>query len=463
MSLEFLEKINKPGSASNPVVEAAETEKEESANVAINHEANGNELAEDIPKSKPLPKPKPKPKPKDNATSPPSVIKADQAENHKELQTEAPPPKGVRFNRKVGILVVILLTIFIVIGLSFATTPTKKNSLNTSSSQTVRTGARIPDELNEKPKSYNSRQQQQPTQEKDVVEIKPIPNQNAFSSGNASRKTIEVPNRPGTAPAARENKSPISFNFKRPETGDLRQSMLTGGADSVSSPVATSSAAASQYSQNAQDEKRAFFNSQVDGSFYSIQRMQPMISNFEIKAGTIISGIMVSGIKSDLPGEIIGQVRENVFDSISGQYLLIPQGTKIIGRYDSKVAYGENRILIVWDRLTLPNGDSLNLEGMGGYDQAGYSGLSGHTDNHEGRITTAVLVTSILGAVTKRYNTNVISFGDVAIGNAAAGIANAGDRLMQKALDMQPTITIDPGEKFSIIVNKDFILKPYCD
>ena len=216
-----------------------------------------------------------------------------------------------------------------------------------------------------------------------------------------------------------------------------------------------------------QDHKLAFFEKGRSSAWYVKGNLTPATSEYEVKAGAIIPGVMLTGIKSDLPGQIVGQVRENVYDSQTGQYLLIPQGTKIIGTYDAKITYGQERVLLVWTRLIFPNGESLDLESMGATDGAGYSGLSDKVNNHTGKLVTGILLGAVAtaGATMAAGNTNTdsITYGQAAAQGAATNVSNAVADITRKNLNIQPTIEIRPGWKFNVFVNKDLILKPYMD
>jgi type IV secretion system protein VirB10 len=242
---------------------------------------------------------------------------------------------------------------------------------------------------------------------------------------------------------------------------------ITGGL----LPTGSTGASATNQSQpwgqdaNGQNEKQAFVQQSRDSDFYASSQLTEARSAYEVKGGTIIPGVMISGLNSDLPGTIIAQVRENVYDSISGNYLLIPQGSRLVGTYDSKATYGQERVLVAWTRLIFPDGESLGLEGMEGYDTQGYSGYHDRVDDHTGRIVSAVLVSGFitgLGDVAQRSgNTTVVNFGQASVAGAADAAGSVGSQMAQKALNLQPTLKIDPGYRFNIIVNKDFVLKPY--
>jgi type IV secretion system protein VirB10 len=186
-------------------------------------------------------------------------------------------------------------------------------------------------------------------------------------------------------------------------------------------------------------------------------------------AGTVIPGVMITGINSELPGQIIGQVRENVYDTVTGNYLLIPQGTKIIGRYDSVIAYGQERVLIVWNRLIMPDGSSLLLDRMPGTDLGGYSGLKDKVNNHYLKLTAGVILSTLLSlgasvsAGTPGYHDKDDGYDitNTFAENAGESINRAGQKIVGKMLNIQPTLEIRPGFTFNVMVNRDIVVRPY--
>ena len=150
------------------------------------------------------------------------------------------------------------------------------------------------------------------------------------------------------------------------------------------------------FTENGQDRKLAFVNASVDRRTTSPDRLAAPASAFVVQAGTVIPGALITGIRSDLPGEITAQVTENVYDSPTGRSLLIPQGSRLIGSYDSQVAFGQSRVLLVWTRLILPSGKSIVLERQPGADTAGYSGLEDDVDNHWGMLFKAAVLSTLL-------------------------------------------------------------------
>jgi type IV secretion system protein VirB10 len=182
------------------------------------------------------------------------------------------------------------------------------------------------------------------------------------------------------------------------------------GRDTV--PSAPSSAVP-ETSGAATDRKQAFLDGPVDRRTVSAERLAPAPSPYVLQAGSIIPGALITGIRSDLPGEVTAQVTENVYDSPTGHILLIPQGAKLIGRYDSHIAYGQTRVLLVWTRLMRGAADSIVLENEPAADAAGFAGLQDQTDSHWGEVFKAALVSTVL---------SVGSEADISGGN---GIAQA--------------------------------------
>lgn len=221
--------------------------------------------------------------------------------------------------------------------------------------------------------------------------------------------------------------------------------------------------------QNMQGEKREFSRERQQDLPYIKATLLSPISQFEIKAGTILPATLITGINSDLPGQIVAQLRENVYDTVTGNHLLVPQGTRLIGEYDSKVAFGQERVLVVWTRLIMPNGDSINLEGMPGTDLSGYAGMTGRVNNHYGKLITGVVLGSVVGAgaqvaVGGQGAPNVPpAFGNLAVSGAAQNINQSAQQHTNKVLNMQPSIEVTPGDKINVFVTKDMILKPFTE
>jgi type IV secretion system protein VirB10 len=179
----------------------------------------------------------------------------------------------------------------------------------------------------------------------------------------------------------------------------------------------------------------------------------------------VIAGALVTGIKSDLPGDVIATVTEPVYDTATGKFLLIPQGSRILGKYNSQVSFGQSRVQVVWNRIILPDTSSLTLDNLVGTDPAGYSGLEDGMDYHWSRIVAGAALTTLLGvgaelaAPENRQDGNriVIAGRD----SAQDSINQVGQEMTRRNMNIQPTLTERPGLPVRIIVNRDLVLRPY--
>jgi len=215
--------------------------------------------------------------------------------------------------------------------------------------------------------------------------------------------------------------------------------------------------------RNRQDQKEAFLAGGGDAATHNSGSLQAPASPYTVMAGTIIPAALVTGINSDLPGQIIAEVTQPVYDTATGHYLLIPQGSRLIGRYDSQVAFGQRRVLLVWLRLLLPDTSSIALDKLPGIDPAGYAGLEDGVDWHWNRILAGAALSTLLGvsselAVSNQGNGNTV----VALRNSAQDTANqVGQEITRRNLSIQPTLTVRPGFPVDVMVNKDLVLRPY--
>ncbi len=190
--------------------------------------------------------------------------------------------------------------------------------------------------------------------------------------------------------------------------------------------------------------------------------LEDPITPFEVMAGTVIPASLITGVNSDLPGTVIAQVTQNVYDSVTGHYVLIPQGAKLIGRYDSVIAFGQARALLVWSRIIYPDGASIIIDNMPASDVAGYAGLADKVDFHTFRLLKGVVLSTLLGVGTELSFDNAESDIVQALRESAQTSANqAGQKIVQRNLDIQPTIKIRPGWPLRVIVHKDLVLRPF--
>ena len=213
---------------------------------------------------------------------------------------------------------------------------------------------------------------------------------------------------------------------------------------------------------NMQDRKLAFLTAPVDRKTVSPDRLANPASRYVVQAGAVIPAALITGIRSDLPGQVTAQVTEHVYDSPTGKYLLIPQGSKLVGVYDSQISFGQDRVLLVWTRLIMPNGRSIVLERQPGADTQGFAGLDDEVDHHWGRLFTAAALSTLLGVGSELGAANNDSAILTALRRGSTDSLNqAGQQVVRRNLNIQPTITIRPGFPVRVIVNRDLVLAPY--
>jgi type IV secretion system protein VirB10 len=264
---------------------------------------------------------------------------------------------------------------------------------------------------------------------------------------------------------------PISLLFPKPSSENFQQEvenarsspvMIQLERDAQTSDPATAAALSVQEPPSAsagsvQEHKARFAQPTGKGSSLPLAPVSPWTLN----AGTIIAASLITGLNSDLPGTVIAQVSENVRDSATGQTILIPRGARLLGRYDAAVSFGEKRILLVWEKIVFPDGRSIELDKMPATDVGGYAGLEDGVDFHEWRLVKGVTLATLLGLG------NELGFGgssDVARAIRDSSQQNgtrAGEQIVAKNLDVQPTLTVRPGWPVRAIVQQDLVLKPW--
>lgn len=211
----------------------------------------------------------------------------------------------------------------------------------------------------------------------------------------------------------------------------------------------------------AQDRQNAFLNAAADRRTVAPDRVAAPASPNILQAGAVIPAALITGIRSDLPGQITAQVTENIYDSPTGRILLVPQGTRVIGQYDNNVQFGQSRVLLVWNRLIMPNGRSIVLERQPGADAEGYAGLQDGVDYHWWDLAKAAGLSTLL-SVGAELATNDDDRLIQAIRNGGQDTINdAGQQIVRRQLNIAPTLTIRPGFPVRVIVTRDLVLEPY--
>jgi len=212
---------------------------------------------------------------------------------------------------------------------------------------------------------------------------------------------------------------------------------------------------------NGQQRKLDFVAGSANGDPINPHRIIAAASPYLLSAGSIISASLLTGLRSDLPGIVSAQVTENVYDSPTGRILLVPQGARLIGSYDSVVAFGQRRALVVWQRIVLPDGSSLVLDNVPATDPSGYSGLEDKVDFHSWALLKGVAVSTLLGVGAQLQFTGGNDLVEAVRQSTQQNVSRAGDQLTSRTLDIQPTITVRPGAPVKLVVHKDLVLMPW--
>lgn len=238
-------------------------------------------------------------------------------------------------------------------------------------------------------------------------------------------------------------------------TGRGRASALSLEAD-VLDPAVGSGAPPTE-----QSRKERFAKIQDTGGTLNTGRLVTPVSPNSLLAGSVIAASLITGLNSDLPGMVTAQVTQNVFDTVTGSILLVPQGARLIGKYDSVVAFGQKRALVIWQRLILPDGSSVQLDNMPATDPSGYAGLADKVDFHSWALLKGVAIATLLGVGSELTISGESDLVQAIRESAQSNTARAGDQITQRNLDIQPTIAIRPGAPVRLLVTRDLILAPW--
>ena len=277
-----------------------------------------------------------------------------------------------------------------------------------------------------------------------------------------------APGMPTLAASPSPEQQRIAQEQEAARTSHLFATTNVGQIATATSPaLATAQAAAASLTGGSndpvsQDHKLAFLNGNVDRRTVSPDRVQAPASPYVLQAGAVIPAALLTGLRSDLPGQVTAQVTEDVYDSPTGNVLLIPQGTRLVGQYDAQIAFGQSRALLVWNRLIMPNGRSIILERQPGSDSEGYAGLEDQVDSHWGMLFKAAILSTLLSVGANAgigYNESFLLQG-LGLG-ASQSFSQIGEQVVGRSLNVQPTITVRPGFPVRVMVTHDLVLEPY--
>jgi type IV secretion system protein VirB10 len=369
-----------------------------------------------------------------------------------EMRLRPGRPPVTRLSRKVLLGLGIIAATGIAAALFFALAPQKK----TASSELYNTSNRsTPDGLANLPRDYaglpRNAPQLGPPLPGDLG--RPILNAGAPAPG----MPVAAANPEQQRIAQEQEAARTSHLFF---TTNLRQADAPSAASAM--PAATAAAAPASTDLASQDHKLAFLDGAVDRRTVSAERIQPPASPYILQAGAVIAAALVTGLRSDLPGQVTAQVTEDVYDSPTGKTLLIPQGARLVGQYDAQIAFGQSRALLVWNRLIMPNGRSIVLERQPGADAEGYAGLEDEVDNHWGMLFKAAILSTLLSVGSEAGTSdNENSLVQAIREGTSNSFSQVGQQVVGRSLNIQPTITIRPGFPVRVLVTHDLVLEPY--
>ncbi len=263
-------------------------------------------------------------------------------------------------------------------------------------------------------------------------------------------------------------RAPVFFQLSQHDQGKASHATDGGGTQAESDLMAGRTGTAPSNALPAgekPDRKEAFLDRQADANLYALGTLQIPRSPDELLAGTVIPAALVTGINSDLPGQVIATVTETVYDTITGKRALIPQGSRLLGQYDSQVSFGQQRLLLVWTRLIRPDGSSIILDRLNGVDTEGHAGLQDKIDGHWGRVFAGAAVSTLVGVAAALASPDrTTGSGTLVIASQQSvqdSVNQVGQQITRRNIDIQPTLNIRPGFELRVIVNKDLILRPY--
>jgi len=390
------------------------------------------------------------------------------------LSLRAPPRRVVRFKRNllIGIAAIASVAIFAATWLALGSGQTAKPQTgdelyNTerkskpdglsalpSNYDKVRLGAPLPGDLGPPVVARENSLGISPTD----ASFKPNPEDDAARAERMRR----------AQQAQQASESGVLFQIANKDTGESVGSQHTSSTDIAPSSVTPQPIDSVQLKldlandQNGQARKLDFINQRNETSIYNPHSLQQPISPYEILAGSVISASLITGINSDLPGFVVAQVTEDSYDSKTGATLLIPQGSRILGTVDSVAAFGQKRALVVWQRIIMPNGSSVQIDNLPATDEAGYSGLEDQVDYHTWTLLKGIALSTLLGVGGQvAFGSNQSNLVEAIRESTQESTNQAGQQIVEKDLNMQPTLKIRPGWPVKLIVSKDIVLAPY--
>jgi type IV secretion system protein VirB10 len=380
------------------------------------------------------------------------------------LAIRARPPRAIRFKRGVIIAIAAVGSVSLIAVTWMALKPRLLHRSGTQEELSQPDAHGTSDALNGLPSTYGDVPKLGPPLPGDLG--KPIleHQQATLSALNPTDQQMQQ------AEAAERERQLAELKAAR-ESGLLVQgrqvSTAAGGGTSSAADAAPASTDAPKLEldpdrdPNAQARKADFVASLDPHGDVNPHALTPLPSPYTLSAGSIISASLISGVRSDLPGLVTAQVTENTYDSATGRILLIPQGARLVGSYDSVVAFGQKRALVVWQRIIMPDGSSLRIDNVPATDPSGFAGLQDKVDLHTWQLLKGVALSTLLGVSSELALSGQSDLVQALRMSTQDNVSRAGDQITQRSLSIQPTISIRPGAPVRLVVHKDLVLAPW--
>ena len=375
------------------------------------------------------------------------------------------PPRAIRFNKKAAMGITGTVALIVAGAAMYALSPLKLH-LRGGSPDTGADAKAAHEAVNALPETYDKVPKLGPPLPGDLG--RPILEKQREGSG-------QIPIAPPSlaAPAATKTDGLAEPGRAASESGLFFSAIRPSASPPASEPAAALAPSATSASADgkmaidfnadpgAQQRKADFVSSKDLGSDVEPHTLVPAASPNMLSAGSVIAGSLVTGLRSDLPGLVIAQVTQRVFDSATGRILLVPQGARLIGSYDSLVAFGQKRALVVWQRIVMPDGSSIRLDNVPATDMSGYAGLEDQVDAHTWQLIKGAAISTLLGVGGQLTFSGESDLVQAIRQSTQQSVSRAGDQLVSRSLQIQPTITIRPGAAVRLVVHRDLILPPW--
>lgn len=380
------------------------------------------------------------------------------------LAIRAKPARAIRFRRGVIIAIAAICSISLIAVTWMALRPTIFRRVAEQTDLSEPNGKAATDTLNGLPSSYGDAPRLGPPlpgdlgrpileRQRQLALESPSTGQTAIHDNEAAERERLL----AQGKAARESGVLVSSGATSPAVTAARSS--SGDVPTVADQFKV--ALDPTNDPNAQGRKAAFMAALDPTGDGNPHRLEPAASPYILSAGSIISASLITGLRSDLPGLVTAQVTETVYDSPTGRILLVPQGARLVGSYDSVVAFGQKRALVVWQRLIMPDGSSLRIDNVPATDPSGYAGLQDKVDFHTWQLLKGIALSTLFGVGSELTLSGDSDLVQAIRQSTQANVSRAGDQITQRNLNIQPTIAIRPGSAVRLVVHKDLILAPW--